>query len=207
MDNTIDAVLREYETRATAEETVMAQMYESAGKLDNRDQFLLAVGRHTGTLLNILVRDGGARRILEVGTSYGYSTIWLADAARANNGRVTTLELQEEKVAHARAQLARAQLIDYVDFRIGDARESIAALEGPFDFVLLDLWKDLYIPCFDLIYPKLSAGGIIVADNMLMPAVTQREAAVYRSHVRRQPGIESVLLPVGSGIEISRKSQ
>ena len=206
MDDVIENVLSEYEQRAEKEDTVIAELYSRQQMLQRRDEFLLSVGRHTATLLNILARDSEAKRILEIGTSYGYSTIWLADAARATGGRVTTLEVQPNKVAHAKSQVARAGLSSFVDFRIGDARESLAALDGPFDFVLLDLWKDLYIPCFDLAYPKLAPGAIIVADNMLAPAVTIDEANRYREHVRRHRDIDTVLLPVGSGIEVSRKS-
>ena len=205
MDNVIERVLIEYEQRAEKEDVVIAELYGRKQMLQHRDEFLLSVGRHTATLLNILVKDSQAKRILEIGTSYGYSTIWLADAARTTGGRVTTLELQPNKVAHAQAQLTRAGLLPFVDFRIGDARESLAALDGPFDFVLLDLWKDLYIDCFDLVHPKLAPGAIIVADNMLSPAATIEEANHYRAHVRQRPDVDSVLLPVGSGIEISRK--
>jgi predicted O-methyltransferase YrrM len=206
MDNAIESVLNEYEQRAEREDAVIADLYGRQQMLQRRDEFLLSVGRHTGTLLNILVKDSEAKRILEIGTSYGYSTIWLADAARATGGRVTTLELQPNKAEHANAQLTRAGLVSFVDFRVGDARESLAALEGPIDFVLLDLWKDLYIPCFDLVYPKLSPGAIVVADNMLQPVATVDEANRYRAHVRKHADIDTVLLPVGSGIEVSRKN-
>lgn len=205
MDDVIESVLSEYERRAEKEDVVIAELYGRQQMLQRRDEFLLSVGRHTATLLNILVKDSGATRILEIGTSYGYSTIWLADAARTTGGSVTTLEVQPDKVAHAKAQLSRAGLLSVVDFRVGDARESLAGLEGPFDFVLLDLWKDLYIPCFDLFYPKLAAGAIVIADNMLAPAATIDEANKYREHVKRHRDIDSVLLPVGSGIEVSRK--
>ncbi len=91
-----------------------------------------------------------------------------------------------------------------MDFRVGDARELIAALEGPFDFVLLDLWKDLYVACFDLFYPKLAPGATVVADNMIYPEMSQKAAGLYRRRVRSAAGMSTVLLPVGSGIEVSR---
>lgn len=207
MDDVMERVLREYEARAQAEEPVIAQAYERGAMQEQRDQFLLSVGRSTGTLLNILVRESGATRVLEIGSSYGYSTIWLADAVRATGGRLTTLELRPEKVAYAQEHLRRAGLDRQVDFRLGDARDSLAALSGPFDFVLIDLWKDLYIPCFDLVHPKLTPGAIVVADNMLHPDATIRQANEYRAHLRRRKDMESVLLPVGSGIEISVKSR
>jgi predicted O-methyltransferase YrrM len=201
----VDDILREYEARAAEEERQIAQAYESNTMGQRRDEFLLAVGRSTATVLHILAAEAGATRLLEVGSSYGYSTIWLAHAARITGGKLTSLEKQPSKVAYARERLERAGLASYVDFRVGDALESLAALDGPFDFVLLDLWKDLYVPCFDLIYPKLSPGGIIVADNILFPESSRPMAERYQAHVRQQRGLETVLLPIGSGIEITRK--
>jgi predicted O-methyltransferase YrrM len=172
--------------------------------LARRDDFLIAVGRNTATILNTLAKGMKAKNILELGTSYGYSTIWLAEAARATGGKLTTLEISAKKQDYARNMLARAGLTEHVDFRLGDARETLAALKGPFDFVLLDLWKDLYIPCLDLFYPKLSQGALVAADNMLLPEEYRQDAVAYRKHVRAKPRIDSVLLTVGSGVELSR---
>jgi len=201
----VEQVLREYEARAAEEERVIAQAYESNTMGERRDEFLLSVGRSTATFLHILAAEAGATRLLEVGSSYGYSTIWLAHAARLTGGRLTSLELQPAKVEYARERLKRAGLSDVVDFRIGDARASLAALEGPFDLVLLDLWKDLYVPCFDLIFPRLAPGGIIVADNIMYPESSRPMAQKYQEHVRRQRGLDTVLLPIGSGVEVTRK--
>jgi predicted O-methyltransferase YrrM len=165
---------------------------------------LLPVGHAAGVLLNLLIQEGDARRILEVGSSYGYSTQWLAAGAREVNGKVTSLELQAPKVEYARARLARAALADYVEFRIADALDSLRALTGPFDFVLVDLWKDLYVPVFELLYPKLAPGAIIVADNMLQPESARPHANAYRERVRAASGMSSVLLSVGNGLEVSR---
>jgi predicted O-methyltransferase YrrM len=80
----------------------------------------------------------------------------------------------------------------------------MAALTGPFDFVLVDLWKELYVKAFDLFYPKLSPGAIIAADNMILPENYREDALRYRKHIRSKPKIDSVLIPVGSGVELSR---
>ncbi|MEY4576683.1 MAG: hypothetical protein RL701_1386 [Pseudomonadota bacterium] len=85
-------------------------------------------------------------------------------------GKLHSLELSATKVEYARTQLQRAGLEAYVEFHLGDARESLAAMSGPFDLVLLDLWKDLYIPCFDLLYPKLGPQSIVIADNRVAAA-------------------------------------
>lgn len=201
LDAKIEEVLAEYDARSAAER----QLHDAGWDADERrDRLLLRVGPDTGRLINILIKGAGARRILEIGTSYGYSTVWLAEAARSTGGRVVTLDLAEYKQVYARGMLERAGLAGHVEWRTGDALELLERLEGPFDFVLLDLWKELYVPCFDLIAPKLAPRAIVVADNMLYPPHALADATAYRARVRRQPGVESVLLEVGSGIYVSR---
>jgi len=203
VNSAVETVLAEYHKRAEAEHKEM----EARPREEIRrriDEFLIYIGPTVGGFLHALATAGGARTILEIGTSYGYSTIWLADAARETGGKVISLDVHEGKQEYARKSLAKAGLTDYAEFRLGDARETIAALDGPFDFVLIDLWKDLYIPCFDLCYPKLGAGAFIAADNMTYPEYSRPDGLAYRRHVRAKPDIESVLLPLGSGIELSR---
>lgn len=202
MDQAFDAVLADYNTRAEREEGFMRQ-WTAADVLTERDKYLLHVGEEVGRFLHSLIVARGAKRIVELGTSYGYSTLFLADAARQTGGTVTTLELSGEKQAHAREQLDRAGLAGQVEFLQGDALELLAGLAGPYDFVLLDLWKDLYIPCLDLCVPKMAEGGIIAADNILFPEIVRADAEAYRQAVRRVPAAESALLPIGQGIELT----
>ncbi|HXX44644.1 MAG TPA: class I SAM-dependent methyltransferase [Candidatus Acidoferrales bacterium] len=203
MDEAVEAVLAEYDQRGVEEFELRDHMSEDEW-MSHRDDFLISIGRHTGQLLNILIKGAKARNILEIGTSYGHSTVWLAEAARATGGTVFTIDEKANKQEYARGILARAGLVAHVDFRLGDAREMIAALPGPFDFVLVDLWKDLYIPCFDLFCSKLSSGALIAADNMIWPESSREHALAYRKHIRSKPKIDSILLDVGSGIELSR---
>ncbi len=197
MDDAVEAVLAAFEARSARE-------WASPGAAGGRDKMLLSVGRAGGELLNLLVRESRARRILELGTSYGYSTVWLAEAARAVGGRVTSLDVADYKQAAAAGSLAEAGLEGLVDFQAGDALQLIPRLAGPFDLVFLDIWKDLYGPCLELIYPKLAPGALVVADNMLKPSDAVPDALVYRRLVRSKPGMSSVLLPVGQGLEVSR---
>jgi predicted O-methyltransferase YrrM len=203
MDGAVEAVIREYEEREK-DETRIKREISFENDHSRRDEFLLSVGRSSAQLLSILAKALKPKVILEVGGSYGYSTVWLAEAAQSVGGRLITLENHPRKQQYARDAIARARLSGVVDFRLGDARESIAALPGPFEFVLLDLWKELYIACFDLFYPKLSPGAFVVADNMLYPPRTRAEADEYRAHVRSKPDIDSILFPVGGGLEVSR---
>jgi predicted O-methyltransferase YrrM len=203
MDDKIKGVLAEYAARAEAERQLMdALPPEELGRRIN--EFLISVGPVVAGLLNEMIKARQARVILELGTSYGYSTLFLAEAARATGGRVITTELAPDKIAYAGAMLAKAGLAEFVEFRQGDARETIAGLQAPIEFVLVDLWKDLYVPCFDLFYPKLAPGALIVADNMIHPPNTRDHALTYRRHIRKAADIETVLLPLGQGIEVSR---
>ena len=204
MEARVKAVLADYERRAAEEAEVMAAL--SPDELAKRiDDFLLPVGPDTGAVLHVLATGMKARTIVELGTSYGYSTVWFADAARANGGRVHALELSEKKVAYAREQLHRAGLEAYVEFHIGSALDTLPTLNGPFDFVLVDLWKDLYTRCLELIHPKLARGALVAADNMLNPPSARAHAEAYQKLVRAKGDLDSVLLPIGSGVELSRK--
>jgi predicted O-methyltransferase YrrM len=197
------AVIEEYEARAAREQELFEKL-NSTEAMQRRDEMLLTVGRAAAVFLDMLIREGALKRILEVGSSYGYSTHWLADGARAVGGRVISLELQAPKTEYARARLQRTGLADFVEFRIGDALESLASLPGPFDLVLIDLWKDLYVPVFERLHPKLAPGAIVVADNMLYPPAVRADAEAYRARVRAAAGMSSVLLTIGNGLEVSR---
>ena len=202
VDPVIERVLAEFERRAEEEQR---RTLAPGAPGTNLDDLLLSVGREAGTLLYLLASGGQSRRILELGTSYGYSTVWLAAAARATGGKVISLELRDFKIEHARQALTRAGLSTRVEFHAGDCLETLKKLPGPFDFVLLDVWKDLYLPCFELIHPKLAPGAIIAADNMLLPEVVRPQAEAYRARVRAVGDLDSVLLDIGNGVEVSRK--
>jgi predicted O-methyltransferase YrrM len=194
-------VLASYSQRLVDEDAKAAAL---GGQLmGRRDEFLLSVGPEVGWFLHSLVLAKRPARVLELGTSYGYSTLFLADAVRAVGGRLITMELADYKQAHARAMMEKAGLADVVDFRLGDAVAMIAADEGPFDLVLLDIWKELYVPCLEAVYPKLSDEGIIAADNIIEPAMWRETARQYRAAVRALPDLQTTLLPIGSGIELS----
>jgi len=186
-----------------AEEEVLMRDVDPKDLPQRRNEFLLSVGPEVGHLLHALIVARKATRIIELGTSYGYSTLFLAEAARRTGGKVTTFDVAEYKQASARESLEQAGLGQYVEWRLGDAVSLLEQTAGPFDFVLLDLWKDLYIPCLERFYPKLSDQALIAADNMLEPIFFRRDAALYQAAVRAKPDIQSMLLPVGSGIELS----
>jgi predicted O-methyltransferase YrrM len=199
MDEAVARVFGDYEQRFAEEATG-----QIGGRGISRDDRSMPIGPEAGALLNSLVRALKPSRILELGTSNGYSTLWLAEAARVVGARVITIDQLAHKQAYARAALDKAGVAGAVEFLNGDALDLLKALPGPFDFVLLDIWKDLYGPCLDLFYPKLAPGAMIAADNMIYPASHHAEAAAYRRAVRAKPQMQSLLLPLGQGIELSR---
>lgn len=203
MDVRAQQVFVEYAARA-AEEARLMQHLPYAEGMARLDEFLLPVGEDTGTLMSLLVRSARPRTILELGTSYGYSTLYLAEAAQAVGARVKTLELAQSKSNYARDAIERAGLASYVEFHVGHALELLPTLSGPFDFVLIDLWKDLYVPCLELVIPRLAPAAFVLADNMIYPEQARPDANAYRRRVR-ELGLDSVLLPIGSGVELSRK--
>ncbi|HAB37247.1 MAG TPA: methyltransferase [Rhodobacteraceae bacterium] len=199
-DPKVQSVFEEYETRAKREKDLMGRE-----GFEGRDKCLLPVGLDVGRFLHSLILARKPKRILEVGTSYGYSTLFLADAARTINAKVITLELADYKQDHAKDKLHTAGLSGHLDFRLGDAVELIDADPGPFDFVLLDIWKSLYVPCFTALYPKLSDEGIIAADNMYYPAGTLEYTRLYRETVLTKSDLQTTLLSIGSGVELTCK--
>jgi len=178
-----------------------AQSAEPPGTRD-RDTRMLAVGPDTGRFLNTLIRATGARRVLEIGGSMGYSTIWQAEAVEANGGQLITLERVASKVEILRKRIAQAELGQTVRIREGDAIQILGGLEGSFDFVLVDAWKPDYPTYFDLVFPKLRLGGLMVADNITRP---QPDAGIagYVRKAREHAEARSQLIPLGSGLELT----
>jgi predicted O-methyltransferase YrrM len=203
MEASLEAVLAEYEERQAEEDVLIAQLSpDDLGR--RRDELLACVGRPTGVLLNLLARASQAQSILELGTAAGYSTLWLAEAARSTGGRVTTVDRIATKQRAAVAALERAGLRDVVDVRTQDAFEFLTTTGDIYDFVLLDLWKQSYIPALDALLDHLEAGATIITDNMLEPPVVRWAARRYQRHLRNISQLDTVVLPIGSGVAVTR---
>ncbi|GAA0561241.1 class I SAM-dependent methyltransferase [Paractinoplanes ferrugineus] len=160
----------------------------------------MPVSAHGGRLLYNLTRFARPRTIVEFGTSYGISTLYLAAAVRDNGrGRVVTTELSSTKVAAARANLAEAGVAELVDVLAGDALRTLGTIDEPIGLVLLDGWKDLYLPVLRLLEPRLTPGALVIGDDSSFASVQP-----YLDHVRDPAnGYLSVSFPVEDGMEIS----
>jgi predicted O-methyltransferase YrrM len=127
----------------------------------------LAVSEEDGRFLRVLIASTGATRVLEIGAASGYSTIWMGLGVRQTGGRLTTIEHDPVRAKEAAANIRRAGLQDVVTVISGDAFKAIPALEGNFDLVFLDAWKPDYKKFFDLIFPRVNAGGLFLAHNVI----------------------------------------
>jgi predicted O-methyltransferase YrrM len=158
----------------------------------------IPVSEDVGRFMYQVARAARAKMIVEFGSSFGISSIYLAAAARASGGRFIGSEKDPDKARIATANLEAAGLSCWSDIREGDARESLAALDGPVDFLFLDGWKDLYIPILTLMMPKLAPGAIVFADNLKTFRKTLKPFADYM--MDPENGFETTILPFESGI-------
>jgi predicted O-methyltransferase YrrM len=183
-----------------AERAAIARLW--ARKLEQDRRGLAREQRHrnlapdSAELIAALAAGLGARRLLEIGGSSGLSTVALAAAARATEGRLVTIEIEPLRQAEARDTIAALGLSDRVEFVTGDAAELLPTF-GEQDVVLIDCEKEDYVRFFDLLKP--APGCVVVADNIL-----SHDLRDYVAHVRSRPGAESVTLPVGKGLELTR---
>ena len=168
----------------------------------------MMAGLPEARLLEALIVVSGARSVLEVGTFTGVGALAMA-AALPDAGRVVTLESDPDNAAVARRHIAASPLRDRIDLIEGDARETLPRLPGPFDLVWIDAWKADYPHYLELVVPKLSPRGIIVADNMFrdgatLPPATDDEATrgvlEFGRRVQEDERLHNVLLTVGDGL-------
>ena len=151
-------------------------------------------------LLNILIRTKQAKNILEIGTSTGYSTLWLANAAKATGGQVTTLEIDEARTTIAKANATSFELNEWINFKIGDAKTYLNQCKEEFDFILVDAERDAYCEYwFDLQRLLKAKDGLMVVDNVISHA---HEVEKFIETVKQNSSFISTTLTVGAGLFI-----
>lgn len=166
----------------------------------------LNVPYEDGEALYRLVLEGKHTNVLEIGTSTGHSTVWLAWAAAKHGGKVTTIEIDERRHHAALANFEKAGLAPYIDARLGDAHDLVKTLPGPFDFVFSDADKGWYLQYFLVLDPKLGVGGCFTAHNVLRPTAPQVSEMIerikgkpnYRTHIDRSSS-EGILVGCKTG--------
>jgi predicted O-methyltransferase YrrM len=146
-------------------------------------------------------RAVNAKHVVEFGTSFGISALYLAAAMRDTGGHFIGSETEPSKISVARENIDRAGLSQWAEIREGDALHTFQNLSAPIDLVLLDGWKDLYLPMLKLLTPKLRKGSVIMADNIF---TFKKGLAPYVAYMQSPAnGFHSTTLPLGSGIEYS----
>ncbi len=174
----------------------------------------MAGGEAEVRLLEALVVARGATRVLEIGTFTGVTSLSLA-ARLPEGGRVTTLELDEQAAAIARRHFDSSPFGNRIELIVGDARETIARLEGPFDLIWIDAWKRDYPYYWGALLPKLAPRGIIAADNLMLSGRVLQEAGddedlagmkEFADRVQAEPSVDNVLLTIGDGVMLAWKS-
>ncbi|AET70638.1 putative O-methyltransferase [Desulfosporosinus orientis DSM 765] len=171
-----------------------------------------------GNFLNLLVHMSKAKRILEIGTAIGYSTIWLAHGAKETGGHVTTIDMNKDRLARAKENINRAGLSEQVTAIEGDARKVLKTLDSEFDFVFVDAAKGEYLEYLNLIYPLIEQRGLLVVDNVLFRGWVVPGSAFAPKYDRMVGGLRRFLedlslnpdfstsvLPFGDGVSVSRR--
>ncbi|MHA1944759.1 MAG: O-methyltransferase [Candidatus Hodarchaeales archaeon] len=170
----------------------------------------LAIPREEGKFLYLLTKAMKAKRILEIGTSFGYSTIWLAMAAKEEKGKVITVDILPKKIGKAKENLKKTGLENCVEFILGDAKEVIRKLERPVDIVFLDADKRDYIEFIKLSLENMRVGGIILSDNVLdCPEIHKDDPEICEElmdFINKHPKMFSVTVPfLPNGLEMTMK--
>jgi predicted O-methyltransferase YrrM len=189
-------------------QTFLDELYASSRAhdeaLDDRLQRFRNVEPETAELLGVLVRSMQAERVLEIGTSNGYSTIWLADAAEAVGGSVLSLEVEAERTALARANLDRAGVGGFAELRTADAGEALAQLDDDaYDLVFLDAERPAYVGYWPDLVRVLRPNGLLVVDNTLSHA---SQLVEFSELVYGDERVTSTLVTVGAGVLLAVKS-
>jgi len=150
---------------------------------------------------HMMCRALRATRVVEIDTSFGVSTLYLADAVRANGGGVVIgTEYEPAKAAQARANFAAAGVADLIDLREGDLRETLKVITGPIDFVLMDIWTEMARPALELVAPHLRPGAVILADNTTQFRDAYRHFFAFVDDPKN--GLKTMTLPFDNGLEM-----
>jgi predicted O-methyltransferase YrrM len=190
MDASLQALLAEL---AEAGQFNDAQEQERSKKMLNLEP-------ETAQLLSMLVRSSGRTRLLEIGTSNGYSTLWLAWATQTVGGHLISIDRDEHKQALAEQNLRRAGLRDEVELICGDATHIVATLTGPFDCIFFDADRFSAPTQLQVLLPKLTANVLLVSDNALSHP---QEIAGYLAAVQALEGFDHLIVPIGKGLSVA----
>jgi caffeoyl-CoA O-methyltransferase len=195
----------EADAYATAHSTPASDVLRRLGEeTDARDDAEMSVGPLEGAFLRFLVALKRPQRVLEIGVFTGWSSIDMATAL-APGATIVACDVDPETTAIAKRYSEEAGVADRIDYRVGNAFETIQALDGPFDLVFIDAWKPDYIGYYEAVLPKLAEDGMILADNTLSALRGNEHTAAFNEHVLNDRRVECVLVPIRDGVTLIRR--
>lgn len=203
MIDSISNVLHELEVQSKLEKSRKSNV--------SPEDRMLAITKETGELLNMILRIKNAKNMLEVGMSTGYSTIWCAEAISDQSGKIITIEQNPNKIKRAKKNFQKAGVTEIITIKDGFAMQILTELNSQqnymnfFDFVLIDADKENVIKYFELIFPMVSVGGVIVTDNMLYPEKYRQVMKKFSNYLKNNPKLRTITSPIGNGEEITIK--
>jgi predicted O-methyltransferase YrrM len=187
---------------STAVEPAIAKLLSS---IRASDKGQLAVSEEDGRFLRVLVGATNARSVLEIGAASGYSAIWIGMGLRQTGGRLTTIEYDPVRAKEAAANIQRAGLSDIVTVVQGDAFKEIPKVRGNFDLVFLDAWKPDYKKFFDMVFPRVSPGGLFLAHNVINK---KNDMPDFLAAIEKHPmALNTTVSPGHEGISITYKKR
>jgi predicted O-methyltransferase YrrM len=201
LNKKIASVLHSLEKRSNYEE-------KNHHKIDH-DVRMLAITKDTGIFYNTLLKTHKPKKILEIGMSVGYSTLWFAGTI-SKKSKIITIEQNPKKIELAKKNFTKAGVSNMIKIKQGIAKDILTQLsnsKNKFDFIFIDADKEQYSLYFDLCLPMLKKGGIIAADNILFPTRFKKHIQKYLNHINKIKSVDSVTVPVGNGQEISFKKK
>jgi predicted O-methyltransferase YrrM len=208
MNRKISKVLDELEKKSQYE-------LKNFHKIDHSKR-MLAITKDTGVFYNTLLRATKPKKILEIGTSSGYSTLWFADAIMGQKSRIITIEENSNKIKIATKNFQKAGVSKIIQIKQGNAKQVLnemlnefkkAKTKKYFDFVFIDADKEQYLFYFEVTLQMLKKDGIIAADNIIHPERFQKHIKKYLAHVRKKPDVQTVIIPIGNGQQMSIKTK
>ena len=177
---------------------------ETLLELEKTQKQFWNISRVTGEFLNLLIRTAKATNVLEVGTSNGYSGIWIAKALKETGGKLTTIEFYEKRIKPARENFEKCGVLDIITTLEGSAIKILEYMpeDEKFDFVFIDANKSETLKYFELIHPHLVRGGFLAVDNVLSH---EQKVKPFIDEISRHPDYENVVLTLPAGLSLARK--
>jgi len=181
---------------------VLRQLGEETDATQDAPQ--MSVGALGGAFLRFLVALTKPQRVLEIGVFTGWSSIEMASALPPG-ATIVACDVNAETTVIAKRYAEEAGVAGRIDYRVGNAFETIASLDGPFDLVFIDAWKPDYVEYYEAVLPKLADGGLILADNTLSALNGNEGMAAFNEHVVNDARVECVLVPIRDGVTLIRR--